>query len=251
MRATTRFLTLLFTLGIASATMSAPLDPIVTDRPDFTESAATVPFRYLQIENGYTYSQDGATDSHTMGEWLIRWGITPDVELRFSPPSIQIEGDINGFTDSGVGVKFSLLQDTASGIPATSIILLGSILTGVSAFREADIQLTSKLCMGWDISDQWSVASNINVGWNGSGDARCTQWAGSTSLGYSISDTMGTYFEYYGLYPTKKNGDSTHVFNTGLSYLINSNLQVDIRIGKELGNSSWFLGAGSAVRFPI
>ena len=38
-------------------------DPLVTDRPDFTESAVTVTRGRTQIEMGYTFSQFGAYGS--------------------------------------------------------------------------------------------------------------------------------------------------------------------------------------------
>ena len=33
-------------------------EPLVTDRPDFTESTLTVPFGHVQLETGYTFTYD-------------------------------------------------------------------------------------------------------------------------------------------------------------------------------------------------
>lgn len=67
---------------------AAPLEgTIATDRPDFTESAETVPWGRVQLEMGYTFTQEkGARLSyreHTMPEFLLRIGIVERFELRF------------------------------------------------------------------------------------------------------------------------------------------------------------------------
>lgn len=50
-------------------------EPIITDRPDFTESAVTVPRGHLQLETGYTGAydrEDGKRESaHSFPEALL------------------------------------------------------------------------------------------------------------------------------------------------------------------------------------
>ena len=65
----------------------APLTaPLVTDRPDFTESTKTIPRGHLQIEAGFTFVYDRRGDDrlrdHAAPELLLRIGLADDFELR-------------------------------------------------------------------------------------------------------------------------------------------------------------------------
>ncbi|MCL7971660.1 MAG: hypothetical protein M8866_06160, partial [marine benthic group bacterium] len=50
-------------------------DPMITDRPDFTESASTVAPGRFQFELGYTFTRSGSENRHNFGELLVRLGI--------------------------------------------------------------------------------------------------------------------------------------------------------------------------------
>src|SRR5688500_373298 len=63
-----------------------PRTPLVTDRPDFTESAVTVPGG-VQVEAGATYAGEAGADGTTVGEVLVRAALTPRAELRVGVPS--------------------------------------------------------------------------------------------------------------------------------------------------------------------
>ncbi|NBV41179.1 transporter [bacterium] len=219
---------------------------IITDRPDFTESTETVGSRTVQLETGYTYTGDSG-GTHTLGEVLVRYGVIGDLELRFILPSYQIQSDVSGFSDSGIGFKYAISKGK-TGIPDLSVIFETSLPTGETGFRDSDPQITTKLCMGWEIDDRLSGASNLNFGWAGSGDERFTQIAATLSFGYSLSDSTGMYTEYYGFFPNQKLGNNGHLINMGLTYLVNPNFQLDIRIGKSITDSSWFIGTGVAFR---
>lgn len=53
---------LLALLAFSGAVQAQEDDPLVGDRPDFTEASSTVGMHRLQIEGGYTYSYDRTTD---------------------------------------------------------------------------------------------------------------------------------------------------------------------------------------------
>ncbi len=42
-------------------------EPLITDRPDFTESPVAVAPGLFQLEGGYTFSKDAGEDKHTLG----------------------------------------------------------------------------------------------------------------------------------------------------------------------------------------
>ena len=82
-------------------------EPMVTDRPDFTESSAAVPKGTVQIEAGGTYVEVEQSDETSLGELLVRWGIVKGLELRIGVGgfawSDAPEGDASGFEAFGIG----------------------------------------------------------------------------------------------------------------------------------------------------
>ncbi|HKY61551.1 MAG TPA: transporter, partial [Gemmatimonadota bacterium] len=81
--------------------------PLVTDRPDFTESAVTVPRGDVQLESGYTFTRSDEEDEHSLGEVLARIGLVERLEARIGFGShawITAAGnDPSGFEDPSVG----------------------------------------------------------------------------------------------------------------------------------------------------
>ena len=79
-----------------------------------------------------------------------------------------------------------------------------------------------------------------------------TEWAQSWTLAYSISNRVGAYTEWFALFP--HSGDAVkpeHYFNGGFTYLLNNDVQWDIRAGVGLNGAAddYFLGTGLSLRF--
>ncbi len=219
---------------------------IITDRPDFTESAAVVPLHSIQFEYGTTRTSDNGS-AYSIGEWLVRWGLVDGIELRLLPPSYEINPTTSGFGDVALGLKARLIEgDTL--VPSTCLIVQTSFATGVATLLEPDAQLSSKLCLGWALSETLAASCNVNWGRSGSGLARFNQWSGSLSMGVSFSDTWGGYAEVYGFMPNEKDGPTTQTLNAGLTFLTTPENQFDIRVGKTLSSSEWFVGVGQSFR---
>ena len=77
--------------------------------------------------------------------------------------------------------------------------------------------------------------------------------AQSWTVAYSLCDDLGAYTEWFALFPA---GADTvkpqHFFNGGFTYLINNNVQFDIRAGVGLNSAAddYFVGTGLSIRFP-
>jgi hypothetical protein len=138
---------------------------IVTDRPDFTESSATVGSGRWQIETGLTHSWTDRGSETQAPETLLRLGWGPRWELRLGLPSFYLrsQGEANGgsWSDLYLGAKTQLL-DLPGGL---QVAWIAGILSGMEpqdgdAMRHAaDIKLTwSK-----DVGDGCAVAGMITV----------------------------------------------------------------------------------------
>jgi hypothetical protein len=232
-------------------------EPLVSDRPDFTESPETVPAGRFQVEAGYTFSKRGKDEEHALGELLLRIGLMPDVELRLAGNSYvwlnSPSGDAQGFEDMSVGVKIKLVEGSGELTrPEVAVIVATSLPTGDDDFGEDGSQPGIKLALAWDLSERISLASNLNYTYASTGGDRFHQFSGSLSLGYRLSERWGCYIEYFGFVPERENGPNASFFDGGLTYLINDNLQLDARVGIGVFNAEspdYFTGFGVSWRY--
>lgn len=255
-------------LGLPAAPLT---EPLVTDRPDFTESAVTVPWGHLQLETGYTFtyrSGDGVrSKDHTLPEMLMRVGLVENVELRVgwegwsftqelyrekndAGRTVHRDDHVDGGTDMTVGFKFHLL-DQKGLIPDFGVIVDTSLPTGEIGKTSGDVDPKIGLLWGYDLNDDWALSGNINFEVPTSDCERFFQTSASISLGYSITEKIGSYVEYYGFYPNDLGTDCAHYINGGLTYLLTDNVQLDVRLGHGLNHEAddLFAGVGLSVRF--
>ena len=241
-----------------SACMAAANEPIAPDRPDFSEGVDTVPVGMTQLEMGYTYSRSGAESDQSLGNFLVRVPINTRCEARIGLNSYDISrlpgGNTSGFEDLDIGVKYKL-NDKAGKVgsinPNTSIILLTSLPTGGTPYRTPSLQPTVKLCAGWSLTENIDLSGNLNYSNLYDPAGRYSQWAVSTSFGFTISPRWGSFLEYYGSFPGTRGGPNANFVDTGLSYLINDNLAADVQIGKGINGipNEFFWGTGLSVRW--
>jgi len=244
-------------LVVLAGSAAAQSEPIVTDRPDFTESTSVVPRGMLQVEGGYTFERAGAVHTHAIGEVLGRVGLLDALELRIGLNSYTITsvagGSSTGVEDASLGVKLGLLRRDGHGaaFPEAALIVATGLPTGGSAVTAGGWEPEAKLALGWDLSERLGVAANLNAASLHGNGGRTGELAGSVSFGYSLTDRIGSYAEYYGFYPTSGPGADTHFANAGLTYLLTDDFQVDARVGHNLGSpeGDYFFGIGLARRW--
>ena len=254
-----------FAQGASPSTPSAPvaakaqkLEPIVTDRPDFTESAETVANGMTQIEGGYTYTQNNNHDnSQSLGEILIRFAAGDKAEVRVGLNSYDtIRGQSGrgyGREGTDIGFKVRIRPGTENaGFRKAAVSAIGylTLPTGTGVNRSREVLPTVKLVLGYSFSSRLDLGVNTNYSYVGSDNGHYSELASSASLGYAITQRLGSFLEYYGFFPVTRE-TATHYLDTGLTYLINSNTQIDVRVGTGLGGPSdkSFIGTGAAVQF--
>lgn len=231
-------------------------EPLVADRPDFTESALTVPVGRLQVEAGLTWSHDddGDTDLITLGEPLLRLGLAQDFELRVGLPSIAFLSngrDEEGLTDSSIGFKWRFMEEDGA---RPDLAVLGSLTlpTGEDPFGQDGVHPGAVLAAGWDLSEEiadgWGLGVNVGA-FELEGDDWEATW--SAALAIPIDDTWGAFAEYFAISPDGSLSRTAHAADFGLTYLVHANLQLDVRIGFGLSDEApdVFTGAGFAYRF--
>jgi hypothetical protein len=249
---------LLAALQKFSVAQDSSPEALVTDRPDFTESTETVKLGRLQLEGGYTFTRVSNNKEHTLGELLLRVGAWQRLELRIGINSYALmrspSGNASGFHDVLLGVKAKLVQGSERfGLnrPNVAVIVATTLPTGSDAFRETQLQPEVRIALGLDLSTRLALASNLNYAYASEEAERFSQFSGSISFGYTLTERSGTYLEYFSFVPSIKEGPNSKHLNAGLTYLVNYNYQLDVRVGIGLNGETpdYFFGFGASWRW--
>ena len=232
-------------------------DALVTDRPDFTESTSTVPRGHFQVEGGTTVARVEDVDSTSFGELLVRIGTGDRWETRIGAGFARVEtpfDEVSGLEDPSLGIKVRFTEDPGDlgpGQPAAALIVATSIPAGDEDLTDDEWVPEAKLALAWELTPRFSLSSNVNYAYLVDGDERLHQLGATLSGGLSLTDRLGAYLEWYGFNEETDDGPSTHYVNTGVTWLIHSDLQVDARVGTGLNDADpdWFVGVGAGIRF--
>lgn len=235
-------------------------EPLVTDRPDFTEASSTVGLGVAQLEMGYTYTfDDGTTNtkSHSYPETLLRVGILADwLEFRVSWNYADQEAgpvEMSGGEDLYLGFKIGLTPQEDC-LPEMALIPQMTVPTGATAFTAEEALPGVNWIYSWAVTDFVSTAGSTQFNRTlDEGTALAyTEWAQSWTIAYALCDQVGAYTEWYALFPhSADTARAEHVFNGGFAILANNDVQWDVRAGVGLNDAAddYFVGTGLSIRF--
>ena len=240
-------------------------EPLVTDRPDFTEATVTVGRGVAQIEFGYTYTYNNdageSVRSQSFGEPLLRYGILADwLEFRIALFPVEERTRTVGASNTNRGTEdlytgFKIALTPQEGIlPEMALIPQMNLPTGGNAFTSNSVEPGVNWVYGWEINDCISTAGSTqaNRRIDGATGEAYLEMAQSWTIAYSLSDNLGAYTEWFVLIPSGADTAKTqHFFNGGFTYLISNDVQFDIRAGVGLNDAAddYFVGTGLSIRF--
>lgn len=235
----------------AAATVHAA-EPLVGDRPDFTESALTVAPGKVQIEAGATLDASDAADGWTVGEVLIRHGLKPGTELRLVLPSyLSLEPASDdrrdGAGNAGVGLKQRLTHPDAAG-PRVAVLTTVTLPTGSDDVTDSVTAADLVLAVEWDLADTIGLGMNAGAELVFDDDNSTQQWL-SAALGLAATERLGFFVESFVF--TEELDRYASYLSLGATYLLSENLSVDARVGLGLDDrdDERFYGAGLVTRF--
>lgn len=249
----------LLPLAACATANRAGLEPLVTDRPDFTESSETVARGLVQLESGGTFSREGDERAGSVGEALFRIGLAERAELRVGLNSYAISrvagSTLRGLEDASLGAKIKLLQggDVGSARPTVAVIVGSTLPTGATPFRAAKLQPEVKLTGAWDLTERVAFSTNLNHAWVRDRFDSYGESSATASFGIGVTERVGSYVEYYGFFPRFDGAERTHFANGGFTYGLTNDLQLDWRVGSQLrrrdDGPSYFVGVGLSRRW--
>lgn len=194
---------------------------IVTTRPTSAISAWTLPTNSFQFEQGFTYDNDTL-----VLDGLFRLAFSKIAEIRITT---NYSSDL-----IGLGTKVMLLdpENHKTGL-AVSLAVDGDFIV-----QDLRFIITQAL------TERYSVFGNFGVTPGG-------RWYSMILFNIGLGDKFATYLE-------ADLRDGFQQYNTGLTYLINSETQLDFSAGLKMNNSEhfgyddgYYVGVGFARRLKF
>ncbi len=257
------------TIGAAQshpgAQSTRPSPPLVTDRPDQTESTAVMKQGWFQLEAGWSFDASeevGTTDrNHAVGSSLVRIGVIDRLEAR-----VGLAGWLHGTSTadggsesvSGVGdvdVGFKLAIAEQRGVrPSAAIVVRASVPTGHRDVRSEFVEPEVRLALAADLNDKIGIGVNVGPTWIPASSANELITSGLYTLvvGIGATERLGVFVESFGTINLESEGVSRHLLDGGMTMALLDNLQIDASggVGLNDGAEDWFVGAGISVRLP-
>jgi hypothetical protein len=226
--------------------------PLVTDRPDQTESSVTVPQKHLQVESGFIFEQVTSHDQNiSYNSTLLRYGLLDNFELRLGTDYTKMltdNSDLQGFNPINAGFKSYIVKE--NGLVPELAFMLGLSIpnTGLEEYQHKNLVPSFRFAGSYTLTDKMGFGFNIGAEW-GQEHTMATYYY-SAVLGYSLSRFFGAFAELYGYLPEKADNDMRA--DAGITCLVLKNLQFDVSGGIGLNEIApdYFVGTGISLRLP-
>lgn len=257
-------------LCLAGALPPAMADPpeLVTDRPDQSESTQVVEPGRVQLEIGALWSaeRDQPADQETFAlpTTLIRIGVAERLELRVGWAGLvrdEVElrrGTLTreGAGDAGLGAKLRL-ADEQGHRPAMALLAGVSLPVGDTGIGSERSDPSFRFAASHTLSRRLGLAYNAGIAWATETDRRgeshtLSSYVYTLSAGLALGEKLSGFAELFGEIPGSAAGDTAHSFDSGLTFRLRPNLQLDLAAGVGLTDAApdWFAGLGVSIRLP-
>ena len=246
------------TASAAPETDTPKTDPLVADRPGFSNGTGIVQKGHFQIEGGFHQQQgDGFTTSDYGDGAVIRYGLVEKkFEVRLNVPSYRVllagaGGHAVGLSDTGFGVKYYLADGKGKTMPSLAILAQTTFISGSTNFRSDRWIPEVRLLSGFTFDDTHSLTVNL-------GYIRSSDFAGGTydtkEWGALYSWTQGKYspfFELFGFLNTDGANSNSNYYQVGVAYAYAPMIQFDAYAAKGLNGPARDLifGFGVGIKF--
>lgn len=230
-------------------------EPLVTDRPDATESSSVVGKGTIQLETGISRAEDASgTEGTEIGNTLLRLGIFENWEARVGWEGYFDSRNLHGSGDMLLGTKVNLKEEEGWS-PEAAILAHTTVPVGKEALSRDAFDPDLLFSFSHTLSPELSIGYNLGASLETSRTPAGNKTTRSSALysvaaGYTITDHWGTYIEFFGSEALSAK-ESTRYINGGLTYLINDDLQLDAFGGFGLNDAAddWFVGLGLSKRW--
>lgn len=228
-------------LGAMPAWAVAEDDALATDRPDFVEAGSVVGKGVVQVETSIAHEvdrQSGSKLSTLTTPTLLRFGVSRTLELRaetdgYTRQKVSGAGgaaSASGMADTSLGLKWAAREgDPASRTPALAVLFHVDTRSGASAFRGSSEVPSLRVVAEWELADDagFGVMPGAAYSENERGER---YWSGILGATYSrpLAARLRGFVELAGReLRSTANGGNIVTFDTGVTYAIDRDTQID------------------------
>lgn len=232
---------------LALVTGTTYAQTINTDRPTKSFSSTVVPKTSLQVETGasVTFTPNGTTTNSRIiaPSSLIRFGVSNYFEFRLQTQfeSYKRPTDLtrtSGISDIQLGTKIRLLDKPEENTKVAWITDV-TIPTGSRGITPNLYKAINSLAISHVLADNINLFYNAGFNFYPTKNGDITYAIG---LGVNVTDKVNFYIEPYGEYIRLQTYEAS--FNTGITYLVKDNVQLDFSYGSGLNHKMNFLSVG-------
>ena len=229
---------LLLTFIFSFMSFSSLYSQLTSERPDQTESSLVLSKGHIQIETGISIE-----DSESNINTLFRIGIIDGIEMRLNSNYLMNDDISNlkksSFSDFEIGAKFKILDEDNNRIKIGFLTHL-SVPTAPEIFSNNEYGLLSRVLISHDIKNDSQIGYNIGYNKYNNYDG---QFIYTVVYGKSLG-SFGVFFEIFG---EESSNNSNLNFDSGITYLIDNDKQLDLSIGKGLNSDMFYISAGFSI----
>ena len=175
---------------------------------------------------------------------MVRIGILNGVELRINSNYI-INDEISfqnksSFGDFELGSKFTIL-DNDNVNTNISFLTYFSIPTAQEVFSNNEYGFLNKLLVSHNLNYDSQIV--YNFGYN-----KFTNYDGLYFYSLLYSKKLSSFSIFFELFANSNSHVSNSYFDSGITYLIDNDKQLDLSIGKGLDNDLFYVKLGLSIR---
>ena len=215
-----------------------------TDRPDTTESAYTVDAGHVQVEMSlveYTHDDDGGDfDEFSIAPSNIKVGLTNNIDLQLIlEPYIhqKFEGDkADGYGGTQLRLKVNLWGNDG-GDTAFAVMPFIKLPTADEGLGNDEVEGGIIIPFAAALPNDWSFGAMLEIDFlDDENGGRKTDFVTSFTFSHAIAGDLGGYVEFVSTAGTDTDWAAT--FNTGLTYGVTENFQLDAGVNLGLTRSA-------------
>ena len=226
------------TLIILSISISSIHSQITTDRPDQTESSLVLSLGHVQIETGIAIE-----DSRSNINTLFRIGIIDGIEMRLNS-NYLINNNVSilkksSFSDFEIGAKFRIL-DKYNNKTKIGFLTHLSIPSAPEIFSYNEYGILSRILISHDLKNDSQIG--YNVGYN-----KYNKYDGDFIYTIAYGKNLGSFGVFFELFGNESSNSSNLNFDSGITYLIDDDKQLDLSIGRGLNSDMFYISAGFSI----
>ena len=235
-------------LAHAGTAGAAEDDAISPDRPSVAESSQVVGKGRFQLETGIQWDRQRDQDVHerTLSTpTLLRIGLGERLELRIETDGRTIVHDADpasgqhtvtaGYADTSLGVKWRLAEQSGSR-PSLGVLLHADLPSGSRELRGRGVRPSLRLAADWELPDDYELTVMPGVGIDSDErGARYRYGVLAVELDKAFNDRLHGFAELAAPQVARADrGGTQAVFDAGLTYLLNKDVQLDAALVRGL-----------------